>query len=247
MDKIPVNNVFAAVFDKSVLDPLLAVLDKKSVRFWGTEGTVKYLKSRGFSAHSVVRGFDFDGRVKSLDRVNFIRILADRTKKSHMIALRKELSYSSSGAKRSREVASSILSFPCPPEAGPPLAEKRESRTGSRIYSAMRSSSFGLRVYKYGMTNSVWEPFDLVIVDLYAPDKKNFPESMDIGGQALIRAAVKNYKNVAVAFDARNINEVASEIKKNNGSTTLSFRKKQAKFALKFIADRGVIESKFGL
>lgn len=92
-----------------------------------------------------------------------------------------------------------------------------------------------------------FEPFDLVIVDLYAPHKNNFPESMDIGGQALIRAAVKNFRNVAVAFDKKSINDVVSQIEKNDGSTSLKFRKKQAENALKFIADRGVIESKFEL
>src|SRR3990167_10070027 len=87
--KIIVNNIFAAIFEKSVLDPLLGVFDKKAVRFWGTEGTVKYLKSKGFSAESVVRGFDFDGRVKSLDRLIFARILADRGEKKHLAELKK--------------------------------------------------------------------------------------------------------------------------------------------------------------
>ena len=174
MNKIPVKNIFSAVFDKKVLDNLLAVLDPKKVKFWGTEGTVKYLKSKGFDAKSIVTGFDFDGRVKSLDRDNFVRILADRSKNSHLTELKK------------------------------------------------------LKV----------EPYDLVIVDLYAPKKEGFPESMDIGGQALIRAAIKNYKNVALAFDKKSIKEAASELVKNNGSTTDSFRKKQTTAASKFIAQR---------
>ena len=86
-------------------------------------------------------------------------------------------------------------------------------------------------------------PFDLVVVTLYELDKKNFPESMDIGGQALIRAAIKNYKNVALAFDEKSINEVTAEIKKNDGSTTIEFRKTQAKLALEFIAERSRLES----
>ena len=133
MNKIPVKNIFAAVFEKTVLDPLLVVLDKKSVRFWGTEGTVKYLRSRGFEAKSVVFGVDFDGRVKSLDRKIFVRILADRMKKKHMEEL-KNLTGDTS-------------------EAGPDSSEVDELSS---------------------------EPFDQVIVDLYAPDKKNFPESMGV-------------------------------------------------------------------
>ena len=179
MNKIPVKNIFAAVFAKSVLDPLLKLLDPKSTRFWGTEGTVKYLKSKGFEAKSIVKGFDFDGRVKSLDRKIFARILADRTNLKHL-----------------REL-------------------KRLKLT----------------------------PFDLVVVDLYKPDPKNFPESMDIGGQALIRAAVKNYKNVALAFDTRSLESIVGELISNDNSTTLSFRKKQARSALKFIAERCKLEA----
>lgn len=196
--KIKVKNIFAAVFEKTVLDPLLEVFDPKGVRFWGTEGTVRYLVKSGFSAHSVVTGFDFDGRVKSLDRLIFGRILADRIKRKHLAELRKLAS----------------LTF--------------EVRSGRQLENTSKVEAFG--------------PFDLVVVDLYAPDAKNFPESMDIGGQALIRAAVKNYKNVAVAFDKKSIEDVASQIKKNEGATTLAFRARQAKAALKFIAERAELE-----
>ena len=155
MDNIPVKNIFAAVFNKAALDPLLLVLPKGKVRFWGTEGTCKYLDKKGFSTNSVVSGFDFDGRVKSLDRVNFVRLLADRSKASHVRELK----------------------------------------------------------------NLNVEPFDLIIVDLYEPDAKIFPDSMDIGGQSVIRAAVKNYKNVALAYDQISIFDLVSELAKNAGTT----------------------------
>src|SRR3990167_11285394 len=174
MDKIFVKIIFAAVSDKSILEPLLKVLDKKSVRVWGTKGTADYLKKKNFSATSVFSGFDFDGRVKSLDRETFNRILADRSKKRHLDEL---------------------------------------ERSGV-------------------------EPFDLVVVDLYKPDKKNFPESMDIGGQALIRAAIKNYKGVALAFDKSSLESLVSELVSSDGSTSFNFRKTQAQKAVKFIAER---------
>ena len=87
------------------------------------------------------------------------------------------------------------------------------------------------------------EAFDLVIVDLYAPDESIFPESMDIGGQTLIRAAIKNYKSVALAFDERSIEELVLELNKNASMTTLEFRKEQAKKAGKFIAERTKLEA----
>lgn len=178
IDKLQVKNIFAAVFEKKVLDELLDLLNKNEVKFWGTAGTVDYVRSKGFKAESVIRGFEYDGRVKSLDRSNFVRILADSSNTAHLSELKKE----------------------------------------------------GLG------------PIDLVIVDLYAPNEKTFPESMDIGGQALIRAAIKNYKNVAVAFDEDSIGELVLELKENNGSTTLEFRKTQAKKASKFIAERTKLE-----
>ena len=143
MDKIKVTNIFAAVFEKSILDPLLDAL-QGDTRFWGTEGTVKYLKDKGVNAISVVKGFDFDGRVKTLSRSVFSSVLADKSKPEHIRELK-------------------MLNIP---------------------------------------------PMDLVVVDLYAPDEKIFPESMDIGGQSLIRSAIKNYKNVALAFDKASLTEV---------------------------------------
>ncbi len=177
MDKILVKNAFAAVFEKKNLNSVLPVLFR--AKFLGTTGTIAYIKSKGYLGRSVVGGFDFDGRVKSLDRKNFAAILADKSNPKHLKELKK-------------------LGF---------------------------------------------APIDLVIVDLYKPDRSNFPETMDIGGQALIRAAIKNYKNVAVVFDAKSIVELAAELKKNSGVTTLAFRKKQAKKALNFIAGRCKLEA----
>ena len=188
MDNIKVKNIFAAVWDKLILEPLLNILDKRSVRFWGTEGTVKYLTLKGFVAEFVVSGFDFDGRVKTLQREVFARILANRTNRKHMAQLR-----------------------------------------------------------VIARDDNNWAPFDLVIVDLYPPDPKIFPESMDIGGQSLIRAAVKNYKNVVVAFDKKSLRDLTSHIRASQGSTLLEFRKKQAASALKFISERSLVEMNLSL
>lgn len=196
-----VKNIFAAVSQKSVLDPLLGILDPKQVRFWGTAGTVKYLKSKGFGAQSVVSGFDFDGRVKSLDRVIFARILADRSNKKHLEELKK-LASNAPGVKSRWHL---------------------ENTPGVGNFA----------------------PFDLVIVDLYPPAKRDFPESMDIGGLALIRAAIKNYKNLALGFDEKSIVDLVNELRSQQGSTLLSFRKKQVITASKFIAERCRLETKY--
>src|SRR3989344_4566155 len=209
MDEIKIKNIFSAVSDKSILDPILKNLDHKSVKFWGTEGTVKYLKSKGFDAQSVVSGFDFDGRVKSLDRAIFSRILADRTNKGHIEELRNVIARSPSTLLGTTKQSNKKIASP----------SVRDDVGGD------------------------WAPFDLVIVDLYPLDKNNFPESMDIGGQALIHAAIKNYKNVAVAFDKSSLASLVDELVSKSGSTTLNFRKTQAQKAARFIAERSKEES----
>jgi len=205
MDNIRIKNIFAAVFEKKVLDPLLAVLDPKEVKFWGTEGSVKYLKSKGFDAQSVVSGFDFDGRLKTIDKKVFAAVLADRSNKRHLEELIKLAKYSSSDPSPSGE------------------GESRSSRQARTINN--------------------FEPIDLVVVDLYKPDSGNFPESMDIGGQAIIRAAIKNYKYEALAFDAESILDLVEELKAKQGRISIAFRKAQAKKAAKFIAERTKLEA----
>lgn len=224
-DLIKVKIIFVAVSNKLLLDPFLEVFRTmqtgqrpglslaetqrkpglklaNEVRFWGTEGTVKYSKSKGFNATSVVSGFDFDGRVKSLDRAIFARILADRNNKKHLEELKNVIARSEAMKQSNAKIAS--------------LPVRDDSN---------------------------WQPFDLVIVDLYPLGKNDFPKSMDIGGQALIRAAIKNYKNVALAFDAGSLASLVNELISNNGSTTLNFRKLHAQKATKFIAERADLEA----
>src|SRR3989344_2385983 len=176
MDQIKVKNILIAVSNKETIDKLLPFI--KSDKIWATEGTAKYIKLKIETVNPVALGFDFDGRLKTISRELFARILADRGQATHIAELE-----------------------------------------------------------KMGV-----EPIDLVVVDLYKPDSQNFPESMDIGGQALIRAAVKNYKNVALAFDAESIKELVEELKSKRGETSLAFRKAQAKKAAKFIAERTKLE-----
>ncbi|HLA04007.1 MAG TPA: hypothetical protein VJ065_02100 [Patescibacteria group bacterium] len=177
MDNIKVKNILIAVSNKERIDKLLPLI--KSDKIWATEGTAKYIKLKIETVNPVALGFDFDGRLKTISRELFARILADRGQASHMAELE-----------------------------------------------------------KMGV-----EPIDLVVVDLYKPDSGNFPESMDIGGQALIRAAIKNYKYVTLAFDAESIKELVEHLKANQGRSLLEFRKTQAKKAAKFVAERSKLEA----
>ena len=72
---------------------------------------------------------------------------------------------------------------------------------------------------------------DLVIVNLYPFEKqiknrsKKLIEYIDIGGPALIRAAAKNFNDVAIISNVSDYSKLANEIKINKGSTSIKFRK----------------------
>jgi len=74
---------------------------------------------------------------------------------------------------------------------------------------------------------------DLVIVDLYpfeetlasGANEEDVIEKIDIGGISLIRAAAKNFKDVAIISSREQYGSLESMLKENNGGTTLSNRK----------------------
>ena len=74
---------------------------------------------------------------------------------------------------------------------------------------------------------------DLVIVDLYPFEKllkenvkfKKLIENIDIGGFTLIRAAAKNFHDVTIISSIADYSRLTNELKINNGSTSVQFRK----------------------
>ncbi len=77
------------------------------------------------------------------------------------------------------------------------------------------------------------EDIDLIIVNLYPfeeaikslENEEICIENIDIGGPAMLRSAAKNHRFVTVVTDISDYDELINEINKNNGSTTLEFRK----------------------
>lgn len=70
------------------------------------------------------------------------------------------------------------------------------------------------------------EPIDLVVVNLYPfestiampdCDLNDAIENIDVGGPAMLRAAAKNYIDVAVIVDPNNYSEILSELKADQG------------------------------
>tara|TARA_Y200000002_G_scaffold373822_1_gene373550 strand:- start:749 stop:1354 length:606 start_codon:yes stop_codon:yes gene_type:complete len=75
----------------------------------------------------------------------------------------------------------------------------------------------------------------IVIVNLYPFEKYNksknankIIEMIDIGGPSLLRAASKNYKFVTPIINVEDYSQLINNIKKNNGFTDITFRKKFA-------------------
>jgi phosphoribosylaminoimidazolecarboxamide formyltransferase / IMP cyclohydrolase len=81
-----------------------------------------------------------------------------------------------------------------------------------------------------------FEEIDLVIVNFYPFEKTlkqtnnhlKIIENIDIGGPTMVRAAAKNYNDVTVITSPNQYQELISEIKKNNGYTSLKFREKMS-------------------
>ena len=74
---------------------------------------------------------------------------------------------------------------------------------------------------------------DLVIVDLYPFEEKlkqkikfdKLIEFIDIGGPTLIRSAAKNFNDVTVVSSTNDFSKLVKELRVNNGSTSIKFRK----------------------
>jgi len=87
-------------------------------------------------------------------------------------------------------------------------------------------------------------PIDLLIVNLYpfeATLKQGASfddriENIDVGGPAMIRAAAKNHADVAVIVDVDDYSALIDELKRNQGMTSLAFRRRMAQKAFARVA-----------
>ena len=76
---------------------------------------------------------------------------------------------------------------------------------------------------------------DIVVVNLYPfeeystkSDISKIIEMIDIGGPSLLRAASKNFKFITPIINIDDYKSLVVNLKKNNGITDISFRKKMA-------------------
>tara|TARA_B100000575_G_scaffold99322_1_gene79254 strand:+ start:1131 stop:2690 length:1560 start_codon:yes stop_codon:yes gene_type:complete len=89
------------------------------------------------------------------------------------------------------------------------------------------------------MTKNNYKNIDLVIVSFYPFEKvllnksnhNKIIENIDIGGPTMVRAAAKNYEDVAVVCNTNQYESFINELALNKGSTSYSFREKLAEEA----------------
>jgi len=89
------------------------------------------------------------------------------------------------------------------------------------------------------LSENNFENIDLVIVNFYpfentlksTRNHNRIIENIDVGGPTMVRSAAKNYMDVTVVTSSNQYAELIEELKKNNGSTTLEFRKKMSRIA----------------
>ena len=86
------------------------------------------------------------------------------------------------------------------------------------------------------LKNNNFETIDLVIVNFYPLEKtleqtndhSKIIENIDVGGPTMVRAAAKNYNDVAVITSSDQYGELINEIESKKGSTSISFREKMS-------------------
>ena len=86
--------------------------------------------------------------------------------------------------------------------------------------------------HKHEMNKQRFPSLDLIVVNFYPFQKvvrhsknfKNIIENIDIGGPTMVRAAAKNFKNVAIITNRNDYQSLIREIEKNKGGTSLKFK-----------------------
>ena len=86
--------------------------------------------------------------------------------------------------------------------------------------------------HKKEMSRQNFPAIDLIVVNFYpfqkivtsTKDPKKIIENIDIGGPTLVRAAAKNFKNVAIVTNRNDYKHLIEELDNYNGKTSLKFR-----------------------
>ncbi len=100
-----------------------------------------------------------------------------------------------------------------------------------KIHAGILHDRQSLR-HKKEMSKNKFPPIDLIVVNFYpfqsivrgTKNTKKIIENIDIGGPTMVRAAAKNFKNVAIVTNKNDYSFLVKELEKNKGKTSLKFR-----------------------
>jgi phosphoribosylaminoimidazolecarboxamide formyltransferase/IMP cyclohydrolase len=117
----------------------------------------------------------------------------------------------------------------------PEILDGRVKTLHPKIHAGILSKRNNRSHIKDLKSNS-FEEIDLVIVNFYPFEKTleqtnnhlKIIENIDVGGPTMVRAAAKNYNDVAVITSPDQYSELINEIEKNKGSTSIGFREKMS-------------------
>ena len=115
----------------------------------------------------------------------------------------------------------------------PEILEGRVKTLHPKIHSGILSKRNN-KSHISDLKNNNFEEIDLVIVNFYPFEKtlertnnhSKIIENIDVGGPTMVRAAAKNYNDVAVITSSDQYDDLITEIEKYNGSTSFKFREK---------------------
>ena len=114
----------------------------------------------------------------------------------------------------------------------PEILEGRVKTLHPKIHAGILNKRNN-KSHKKDLKKNKFKEIDLVVVNFYpfeevlnkSHNHSKIIENIDIGGPSMVRAAAKNYNFVAVVTNPNQYIQLIEEIKKNNGKTTLNFRK----------------------
>ena len=118
----------------------------------------------------------------------------------------------------------------------PEILDGRVKTLHPKIHGGLLSDT-DKDTHKNQMKENLIDQIDLVIVNLYPFENKllqgnvsfeEMIENIDIGGPSMLRSSAKNFKHVTVIPSPAHYQEFLDEFNKNQGSTTLEFRKKMS-------------------
>jgi len=120
----------------------------------------------------------------------------------------------------------------------PEILEGRVKTLHPKIHAGILNKRKN-KIHLKDLKKNNFENIDLVIVNFYPFEetlkntKNHFKiiENIDVGGPTMVRSAAKNYHDVTVITSYDQYGELAEELKKNKGSTSLEFREKLSRIA----------------